>query len=237
MPTIVASCGARPFSRRRRPRLGEGLRCAGRLVGSVERLMAGRGAQPDAAVREALGLPDGRSRLELLDGVAAGLEGLLRCGAAAAMATLASPTATSPTRWTMASRCTPKRASISSAISAEDGQRHGLEGLVGEADDALAGEAGGLGLLAGRGRPGRLARLAQEDDDGTIGRRWPRSRRRSASRLVGQRGRDDLEASTTGVRRQLDRCRAARPPSALPPATGGMTASSSPGASRSSRST
>ena len=87
----------------------------------------------------------------------------------------------------------------------QDGQRHGLEGLVGEADDALAGEAGGLGLLAGRGRAGRLARLAQEDDDGAIGRAGD-ARPEVGQQPVVERGLHDRQASAAsavGSRRPL----------------------------------
>ena len=108
-PTSCMSAVWRPRPRKaRRGRAGAGSAGAGpRDV-----------ADPDVAVREPLGLPDGRPGLRLVDRVAGRLEGRVRGGRRRRRPRSdASPSGTTPVRWTIASRATPNRASISSAIS------------------------------------------------------------------------------------------------------------------------
>ncbi len=118
---------------------------------------------------EAFRLPDGRTCLELLEGVAAGLEGLgsVRRGDHDDDARLPWAHLADAVDHGQATHAGARFDLVGDLI--EHGQGHGLEGLVAQADHGLSREARRLRFLAGRGRSRRIARLAHEDDHGTIG--------------------------------------------------------------------
>ena len=119
-------------------------------------------------------------------------------------------------RWTIATRSTPNRAAISSAIVAERGERHRLERLVFERVHGPAGVPRGLGLLARRGRPGRGPRPPEEPDHGAV------LGERQLVRELGEDGRRERRLAELD-----DPARVA----GAPPDTGGIIATSSPSAS------
>ena len=68
----------------------------------------------------------------------------------------------------MATRWTPNRSAISSAIAVQGVDGQGFERFVFEPFDGPAGVLGGLLGLAGRGRPGRAPGPADEPDDRAV---------------------------------------------------------------------
>ena len=133
----------------------------------------------------------------------------------------ASPSGTSPVRWTIARRCHAEPLERLVRDLAEGRERHRLEGLVSEAFDRTAGVSGGFGLLPGRRRAGRDPGPAEEPDDRPVlgeSRARPRARRGSP----GERRVRDLRIRS--VRR-------GPLASSSPPHTGGMNATSSPSSS------
>ena len=182
-------------------------------------------ADPDVAVGEALGLPDGRPGLRLVDRVAGRLERRV------AMRRDRDDRDAHLAERHLAGAVDDREALDAEPLGdlvgdpGEDRDRHRLVGLVGQASTAPTGVPRRLRLLARRRRARRDPRPADEADDrAVVVGREPVAQLREDRRVEGRLA--DLE----------DPARARSVGASAPPLTGGISASSSPSPSAASAS-